>query len=64
MNTEPQLGGEMLAVALRNFDLSKDTVDQGVAQTIFGMTVKGKFTFSFSFLHVAINSDVKGVSCV
>jgi hypothetical protein len=43
MNTEPQLGGEMLAVALRNFDLSKKTVTTGTAQTIFGMTTKGSF---------------------
>lgn len=45
-NTEPQLGGDMLAVALRNFDLSKKTEeDRGVAQTIFGMCVKGNINW-------------------
>lgn len=48
-STEPQLGGDMLAVALRNFDLLTETVDQGIAQTIFGMTVKGIFLSSLSF---------------
>jgi hypothetical protein len=48
-NTEPQLGGEMLAVALCNFDLPKKTEedeDRGVAQTIFGMYVKGNINWS------------------